>query len=325
MPCSQDTETSTRGHRATHRATSWCPVPVACRPGPAACRRSEGAGGHAGQRTDTGCFFIFSKTNCFSAERSIIRKKQIKAAAARLMKYIVTYFQIRYRCQAWMWMLRAMPCNYRSELPRGLRQAAAACRGPAVHPTAANPKRQHFSFFFFFLVKIYFLLFKDANEFCPLQPRSWFEAARSAGAGEHGPHATSRTGKRGASPVASRRVLPPAELRNESSHAAPTHAPGRGGGALLPLLRCIRCHQQHREQLCLSPLLLPPPRATLLLPRRGGTRACCPRSTRWPRERAGRRGAVVGQGRGQSCGHPPVPSSSHGLTGSRRRNKTDNE
>lgn len=42
----------------------------------------------------------FSKTNWFSTEQSIIQTKQIKAAAAGLMKYIVTYFQIRYRCQA---------------------------------------------------------------------------------------------------------------------------------------------------------------------------------------------------------------------------------
>lgn len=171
MPYSQ---ISTRGHRATHRATSSCPVPVACRPGPAACRRSEGARGHAGQRADTG---RFSETNCFSAERGIVQNKQIKAAAARSMRYVVTYFQIRYRCQAWMWMLRAVPCNYRSELPRGLRRAAAACRGPAVHPTAANPKRQHFYFFFFF--HHLFLHFKDANEFCPPQPRSWFEEPRA--------------------------------------------------------------------------------------------------------------------------------------------------
>lgn len=85
------------------------------------------------------------------------------------MRYIVTYFQIRYRCQAWMWMLRAVPCNYRSELPRGLRRAAAACRGPAVHPTAANPKRQHFYFFFFFPI-IYFYILKMLTNSTPSNP-----------------------------------------------------------------------------------------------------------------------------------------------------------
>lgn len=108
------------GRDITHRAAPPVPSPAARVGGGSAPllsipqREGWGRTGHAGHRLLTQTDH-FSQTNGFSTAQSITQNRQIKAAAAGLVNYTVTCFQISYRRQAQIGMLSAMPCNYCSQ------------------------------------------------------------------------------------------------------------------------------------------------------------------------------------------------------------------